>query len=179
VNLLLDPIGIMQFVVLNATVTPFHRFTFSFVINHHQLAWQETTLIEGLVFVVHSTTTFLSSIHPQKMPRRRAPTALRLHHGPIPAWDAPKLSLPKPPVASLAPKRPLPKVSIGSVRSRSSSRASSPIQLFSNNQEPIKTLEHMLAGPWDRSRGFATAEDYSPITPPQPAACLLSPGLVW
>jgi len=119
-----------------------------------------------------------------EMPRRRAPTALRLHNGPIPAWNVPKITLPKPPVASLAPKRPLPKVSI-TTRSRSSSlQTPPPARLPQTSHVAIKAVEHWIRGPWDRSRGFAVAEGewgphHSPITTPQPVASLLSPGLVW
>ncbi|KAG9012646.1 hypothetical protein FRB94_005256 [Tulasnella sp. JGI-2019a] len=105
------------------------------------------------------------------MPRRTAPTALRLHRGPMPAWNEPIHRLPQPPIPSLAPNRPLPKISIAITYSLppASSRSSSP---SSSGSKEVKA-------PWVRSRDFAAAAQdgaiWSPIKPPQPVASLSSP----
>ncbi|KAG8884197.1 hypothetical protein FRB97_004976 [Tulasnella sp. 331] len=105
------------------------------------------------------------------MPRRSAPSALRLHKGPIPEF---KLRMPQPPVPVLTMSRPpLPKVSIAVNYSRPSA-SSRPSTLIAS----VASQSEIVRPPWNRSRGFSVAAQdstiWSPITPPRPVASLTS-----
>lgn len=124
-----------------------------------------------------SSRPLVSHLHYKKaMPRRRAPTALRLHKGPLPSRVDPRHIMPQPPCPSLAPTGPIPTTKSITVDLPAPLPAIMTVQFQVAATHSSASSKAAVVGPWDSTpiRHFSTSigkgfgSDAPLIAPPKP-----------